>query len=99
MIVFIVFVVALALPAVWLFARTRPATARPDLLRRFNAAAWGVAAFAGSLAWIQLSGTSAQGVVSEVVRRAVSQVTRRGGEREAPSRPAGGSGAAGRKRR
>lgn len=65
MIVFIVFVVALALPAVWLFARTRPATARPDLLRRFNAAAWGIAAFAGSLVWIRLSGTSAQGVAGE----------------------------------
>ena len=65
MIVFIVFVVALALPAVWLFARTRPATSRVDLLRRFNAVAWGIAAFAGSLAWIRLSGTSAQAVPSE----------------------------------
>jgi len=65
MIVFIVFVVALALPAVWLFARTRPATVRVDLLRRFNAAAWGVAAFAGCLVWMQLSGTSAQGSASE----------------------------------
>jgi len=62
MIVFIVFVVALALPAVWLFARTRPATTRVDLLMRFNAAAWGIAAFSGCAVWIYLSGASAQGV-------------------------------------
>ena len=61
MIIFFVFVVALALPAVWLFARTKPATTRIDLLRRFNALTWFLVAFAGSAAWIYLTGTSATG--------------------------------------
>ena len=67
MIIFFVFVVALALPAVWLFARTKPATTRLDLLRRFNALTWFLVAFAGSAAWIYLSGTSAAGSGSPYV--------------------------------
>lgn len=52
MIMFLVFVVALALPPLWLFVRTRPATSRPDLLRRFNALILFVTAFSGAAVWI-----------------------------------------------
>lgn len=61
MILFLVFVVVMALPAVWLFARTKPATNRPDLLRRFNAFTWFLVMFTGASAWIYLSRNSVQG--------------------------------------
>ena len=55
MIVLIVFIVALALPLVWLFAKTKPSTTRVDALRRFNALTWFAALFAGSAVWIYTS--------------------------------------------
>lgn len=61
MILFLVFIVVMALPAVWLFARTKPATNRVDLLRRFNAFTWFVVMFTGASAWIYLTQSSAQG--------------------------------------
>ncbi len=62
MILFLVFVVVMALPAVWLFARTKPATSRVDLLRRFNAFTWFLVLFSGASAWIYLTQGAAQGV-------------------------------------
>lgn len=61
MILFLVFIVVMALPAVWLFARTKPATSRADLLLRFNAITWFLVLFAGASAWIYLTQGSAQG--------------------------------------
>lgn len=61
MILFLVFIVVMALPAVWLFARTKPATSRVDLLRRFNALTWFFVMFTGASAWIYLTHDSAQG--------------------------------------
>lgn len=60
MIVFIVFIVALALPAVWLFAKTKPSTTRVDALRRFNAFTWFAALFTGSTVWIYTSSQVAE---------------------------------------
>lgn len=61
MILFLVLVVVMALPAVWLFARTKPATSRVDLLRRFNAFTWFFVMFTGASAWIYFTQGSAQG--------------------------------------
>ena len=61
MILFLVFVVVLALPAVWLFAKTKPATSRADLLLRFNAFTWFFVLFAGAGVWIYLTGGTDQG--------------------------------------
>jgi hypothetical protein len=52
MIMFLVFIVVLALPPLWLFAKTRPSTTHVDTLRRFNACAWFLTLFAGSVVWI-----------------------------------------------
>lgn len=66
MILFLVFIVVMALPAVWLFARTKPATSRVDLLRRFNGFTWFFVMFAGASAWIFLTQGSAQGATPGV---------------------------------
>lgn len=66
MILFLVMVVIMALPAVWLFARTKPATSRVDLLRRFNAIAWFFVMFTGASAWIYLTQGSAQATIPGV---------------------------------
>jgi len=66
MILFLVFIVVMALPAVWLFARTKPATNRVDLLLRFNAFAWFLVFFAGASTWIYLTQGSAQGATPGV---------------------------------
>ena len=66
MILFLVFVVMMALPAVWLFARTKPATSRGDLLQRFNAFTWFFVLFAGASAWIYLTQGAAQGATPGV---------------------------------
>lgn len=55
MLLFYLFVVVLALPPVWLFARTKPVTDRVVALRRANALAWFATLFAGSCAWIYTS--------------------------------------------
>ena len=55
MITFLLFVVVLALPPLWLFVRTRPRTSRPDLLRRFNALIFFVTSFSGAAVWIAVS--------------------------------------------
>jgi len=52
MIMFFIFIVVLALPPLWLFAKTKPSTTRVDALRRFNACAWFLTLFAGSVVWI-----------------------------------------------
>jgi len=52
MIMFFVFIVVLALPPLWLFAKTRPSTSRVDALRRFNACTWFLTLLAGSLVWL-----------------------------------------------
>lgn len=52
MIMFFVFIVVLALPPLWLFAKTRPSTARVDALRRFNACTWFLTLLAGSFVWL-----------------------------------------------
>ena len=66
MILFLVMVVVMALPAVWLFARTKPATSRVDLLRRFNAFTWFFVMFTGASAWIYFTQGSAQGAAPGV---------------------------------
>lgn len=66
MILFLVMVVVMALPAVWLFARTKPATSRVDLLRRFNAITWFFVLFTGAWAWIYLTQGSAQATTAGV---------------------------------
>ncbi len=60
MILFLVLVVVMALPAVWLFARTKPMTSRVDLLRRFNAVTWFFVMLTGASAWIYLTQGSSQ---------------------------------------
>lgn len=66
MILFLVFIVVMALPAVWLFARTKPATSRVDLLRRFNAFTWFFVMFTGAATWIYLTQGSARGATPGV---------------------------------
>lgn len=67
MILFLVMVVVMALPAVWLFARTKPATSRVDLLRRFNTFTWFFVMLTGASAWIYLTQGSAQATTTPSV--------------------------------